>query len=227
MCYYITAELLCTYAKSWERANDIHASQELIHDKLNVLKKTSHIFSGSTLPFSDFLTYYAAPDEPRSGVQALNSLHHHQHLWLSLLQIQILYFPLYPLNHTCLLQFQQLILNIMLISSQIQHTVTLRMVLLLQTPPPLWSLNQKEGMKKKLKMSKLVLLLLKLILIECDSPHKRQHMSVQQQVTTTNSGESSSMQVQTGKHRHVVPDNIRMHENAANAAVSFVQDMMI
>ena len=65
--------MLCTYAKSWERANDIHASQELIHDKLNVLKKTSHIFSGSTLPFSDFLTYYAAPDEPRSGVQALDS----------------------------------------------------------------------------------------------------------------------------------------------------------
>ncbi|KAG6808391.1 hypothetical protein H0H92_004297, partial [Tricholoma furcatifolium] len=54
--FYITPEVLTSYAKIWEKANNIHASQELISPKLGVIRRTQDIFSASDLPFSMYLT---------------------------------------------------------------------------------------------------------------------------------------------------------------------------
>jgi hypothetical protein len=66
--FYITAELLSAYAKTWEKVNNIHASQEMIQDKMDLIHQSREIFAANHLPFPDFLTGTASSIQPRQGV---------------------------------------------------------------------------------------------------------------------------------------------------------------
>ncbi|KAG6843811.1 hypothetical protein H0H87_000217, partial [Tephrocybe sp. NHM501043] len=59
--FYITPEVLTSYAKIWEKANNIRASQELISSKLGVIRRTQDIFSASDFPFPTYLTDVPMP----------------------------------------------------------------------------------------------------------------------------------------------------------------------
>jgi hypothetical protein len=67
--FYITADLLSTYAKSWERANNIRASQDMIRDKLKILQNTSRIFAGPSIPFPDISGIITQAEQPGQGVR--------------------------------------------------------------------------------------------------------------------------------------------------------------
>ena len=45
--FYITSEVLATYAKVWDKVNNIHASQEMIKDKINLVPQSHDIFAAS------------------------------------------------------------------------------------------------------------------------------------------------------------------------------------
>jgi hypothetical protein len=71
--FYITTDVLCAYAKSWEKTNNIHASQELISDKINMIKKTGKIFAAPHQPFPTFLTAVPTSIQPSQGVTDLGN----------------------------------------------------------------------------------------------------------------------------------------------------------
>jgi hypothetical protein len=69
--FYITTDVLCTYAKSWEKTSNIRASQELISDKMDMIEKTSKIFAASHQPFPAFLTAVPSTIQPSQGGDTL------------------------------------------------------------------------------------------------------------------------------------------------------------
>jgi hypothetical protein len=71
--FYITTEVLCAYAKSWEKTNNIHASQELISNKINMIEKTGKIFAAPHQPFPTFLTAVPTSIQPSQGVTDLEN----------------------------------------------------------------------------------------------------------------------------------------------------------
>ncbi|KAG6849717.1 hypothetical protein H0H93_006014 [Arthromyces matolae] len=54
--FYITGEVLAAYAKAWEKASNIRASQELIADGMDLISQTRSVFAAKTIPFPDFIT---------------------------------------------------------------------------------------------------------------------------------------------------------------------------
>jgi hypothetical protein len=66
--FYITSEVLTTYAKVWDKVNNIRASQEMIKDKIDLVHQSRDIFAASHLPFPDFLTGTASQVQPHQGV---------------------------------------------------------------------------------------------------------------------------------------------------------------
>ncbi|KAG6825372.1 hypothetical protein H0H92_003927, partial [Tricholoma furcatifolium] len=66
--FYITAEVLAAYAKTWEKANNIRATQELISDQLDDLSKTRSIFAAPHIPMPSFLTSSPVSVQPSQGV---------------------------------------------------------------------------------------------------------------------------------------------------------------
>jgi hypothetical protein len=71
--FYITTDVLCAYAKSWEKTNNIRASQELISDKMNMIEKTGKIFAAPHQPFPTFLTAVPTSIQPSQGVTDLDN----------------------------------------------------------------------------------------------------------------------------------------------------------
>jgi hypothetical protein len=50
--FYITTEVLSAYAKTWKKVNNIHASREMIQDKMDLIHQSCEIFAANHLPFS-------------------------------------------------------------------------------------------------------------------------------------------------------------------------------
>ena len=70
--FYVTFEVLSAYAKSWEKANNVHASQELMSDQLQEVKKTAEIFLADGKPFPWYLTTNSTQIQPSRGVIAID-----------------------------------------------------------------------------------------------------------------------------------------------------------
>jgi hypothetical protein len=66
--FYVTFEVLSAYAKSWEKANNVRASQELISSQLQEVKKTAEIFLAPGKPFPSYLTSAPNQIQPSRGV---------------------------------------------------------------------------------------------------------------------------------------------------------------
>ncbi|KAJ7930158.1 hypothetical protein B0H13DRAFT_1858986 [Mycena leptocephala] len=70
--YYITTEVLISYAKSWKKQNNSRASQELISNQLTRVAQTREIFSAPHLAFPNFLTASAESVQPPHGIRELS-----------------------------------------------------------------------------------------------------------------------------------------------------------
>jgi hypothetical protein len=66
--FYVTTEVLASYAKTWEKINNIRASEELVADKMDLVSKTRNIFSAPHLPFPKYLTENPVSVQPSQGV---------------------------------------------------------------------------------------------------------------------------------------------------------------
>jgi hypothetical protein len=66
--FYVTTEVLASYAKTWEKTNNIHASEELVVDKMDLTSKTRNIFAAPHLPFPEYLTDNPVSVQPSRGV---------------------------------------------------------------------------------------------------------------------------------------------------------------
>lgn len=66
--FYVTAEVLSAYAKSWEKTSNIHASQELIKGKIDGIQQTRNVFAATLQPFPTFLTATPVSVHPCQGV---------------------------------------------------------------------------------------------------------------------------------------------------------------
>ncbi|KAJ6458078.1 hypothetical protein C8R47DRAFT_1227219 [Mycena vitilis] len=71
---YITTELLVAYVKTWQKNSNIRASQELIAEKLTLVRQTREIFMAPTLPFPAFVAAndFASSIQPSQGVLGLD-----------------------------------------------------------------------------------------------------------------------------------------------------------
>ncbi|KZP09283.1 hypothetical protein FIBSPDRAFT_938563 [Athelia psychrophila] len=66
--YYVTPEVLAAYSKSWEKASNIRASQELVSDEFELVQRSAAIFAAPKLSFPDFLEGLPIIDEPARGL---------------------------------------------------------------------------------------------------------------------------------------------------------------
>jgi hypothetical protein len=64
----VTGEVLSAYAKSWEKASNINASQELIKGKIDDIQQTRNVFAATLQPFPTFLTAAPVSVHPCQGV---------------------------------------------------------------------------------------------------------------------------------------------------------------
>ncbi|KAF8057791.1 hypothetical protein FPV67DRAFT_1786257 [Lyophyllum atratum] len=72
--FYVTGEVLATYAKTWEKVNNIRASKELASDNVAAVQQTADVFAAPSHPFPEFLT--AGPPtsvQPCEGVVEFES----------------------------------------------------------------------------------------------------------------------------------------------------------
>jgi hypothetical protein len=65
--FYVTTEVLSAYAKSWEKASNIRASQELIKGKMDGIQQTANSFAAPLQLFPAFLTSTPTSVHPRQG----------------------------------------------------------------------------------------------------------------------------------------------------------------
>lgn len=72
--FYVTAEILASYTKSWEKTNNILASQEIIATDLQNVSRSAEAFVAHDFPFPSFITGQAMPIHPQKGV--LESMDH-------------------------------------------------------------------------------------------------------------------------------------------------------
>ncbi|KAF5325696.1 hypothetical protein D9611_000435 [Ephemerocybe angulata] len=68
---YVTPEVMEAYSKSWDKSNNIRASQELIYEAMATTKQTARIFAAEDQPFPTRLTGSATQTEPSRGVRDL------------------------------------------------------------------------------------------------------------------------------------------------------------
>ena len=66
--FYVTTEVLASYAKTWEKITNIHASREMIQDKINLVEQSRQIFAASDQQFPTFLTGNASATQPLQGL---------------------------------------------------------------------------------------------------------------------------------------------------------------
>jgi hypothetical protein len=66
--FYVTTEVLASYAKTWEKTNNIRASEELVADKMDLVSKTRKIFAAPYLPFPEYLADNPVSVQPSKGV---------------------------------------------------------------------------------------------------------------------------------------------------------------
>lgn len=66
--FYITVEVLSNYAKSWEKATNIRASEELIAEQLSKIRESRQIFEAPNTAFPVYLTSNARQIHPSQGV---------------------------------------------------------------------------------------------------------------------------------------------------------------
>jgi hypothetical protein len=66
--FYVTIEVLLSYAKSWEKLSNIRASQELIVAEMQSLAKSKQIFLAEEQPFPAFITSNPVQMQPSRGV---------------------------------------------------------------------------------------------------------------------------------------------------------------
>ena len=66
--FYMTAEVLSAYAKSWEKVSNINASQELIKGKIDDIQQTRNVLAATLQPFPTFLTAAPVSTHPCQGV---------------------------------------------------------------------------------------------------------------------------------------------------------------
>ena len=70
--FYVTVEVLSSYAKSWEKMSNVHASQELISQQMKTLVHSSEIFAATEEEFPNFLTSNPTQIQPSRGVIELH-----------------------------------------------------------------------------------------------------------------------------------------------------------
>ena len=66
--FYITPEVLATYAKSWERVSNIWASQDLISQQMGAAALSASVFAAENQPFPPGLVAGATQMDPSQGV---------------------------------------------------------------------------------------------------------------------------------------------------------------
>ena len=66
--FYVTAEVLSAYAKSWKKASNINVSQELIKGKIDDIQQTRNVLAATLQPFPTFLTAAPVSIHPCQGV---------------------------------------------------------------------------------------------------------------------------------------------------------------
>jgi len=66
--FYVTVEVLSNYGKSWEKATNIRASEELIAEQLSKIQESRQIFAASNTTFPAYLTSNATQIHPSQGV---------------------------------------------------------------------------------------------------------------------------------------------------------------
>lgn len=92
--FYVTFEVLSAYAKSWEKANNVRASQELMSGQLQEVKKTAEIFLADGKPFPCYLTTNSSQIQPSRGVIAIENS-----AVPSSLSTELPHTPAYPAPH--------------------------------------------------------------------------------------------------------------------------------
>ena len=70
--FYVTTEVLSSYARSWEKMSNDRASQELISEQMQSLVQSSQIFSAMQQPFPKSLTTNPTQVQPSRGVTDLH-----------------------------------------------------------------------------------------------------------------------------------------------------------
>ncbi|KAK0221579.1 hypothetical protein IW262DRAFT_1459842 [Armillaria fumosa] len=71
--FYITTEILASYSKAWAKANNIHASQEVISNQLKDITCSTDVFAAPHLPFPEFLSGNSSHTYPQAGVIELDN----------------------------------------------------------------------------------------------------------------------------------------------------------
>jgi hypothetical protein len=66
--FYVTTEVLASYAKTWEKIANIHASREMIQDKIDLVEQSRQIVAASGQQFPTFLTGNASAIQPLQGL---------------------------------------------------------------------------------------------------------------------------------------------------------------
>ena len=66
--FYVTAEVLSSYLKAWEKSSNIHATEGVMSAQLDKLHSSAHIFAASDQPFPAFLTSKPHQLQPSRGV---------------------------------------------------------------------------------------------------------------------------------------------------------------
>jgi hypothetical protein len=70
--YYVTADVLSAYAKSWDKTNNARASQELIAAKMDLVRQTGELFQEPS-EFPASLEGIVSSAHPRQGVIELDN----------------------------------------------------------------------------------------------------------------------------------------------------------
>ncbi|KAK0232270.1 hypothetical protein EDD85DRAFT_970646, partial [Armillaria nabsnona] len=70
---YVSPEVLAAYSKSWEKANNIRATVDLMSDGLEEVRHSGEVFAAANLPFPDYLTGDASFTHPSQGVVEIDS----------------------------------------------------------------------------------------------------------------------------------------------------------
>ena len=70
--FYVTTEVLSSYAKSWEKISNVRASQELISEQMQSLVRSSQIFMATQKAFPNSLTSTPTQIQPSRGVIELH-----------------------------------------------------------------------------------------------------------------------------------------------------------
>ena len=70
--FYVTTEVLSSYAKSWEKISNVRASQELISEQMQSLVRSSQIFMATQKAFPNSLTSTSTQIQPSRGVIELH-----------------------------------------------------------------------------------------------------------------------------------------------------------